>query len=118
MTDIRVGVVPKLSSLVGPSMGAMVGGAVHDIVTTRSSDAINEAMARLTKVEKESTANQVLQECVESLTKENELLQARYDLLLGKYMELVDRVVGLLPPVKAHGNHEGEESTCPKAELL
>lgn len=83
-----------------------------------SATVVNEVSERLTKIEKESAANQVLQECVESLVKENEVLQARYDLLLGKYMELVDRVAGLLPPAKAHGNHESEESTCPKPELL
>lgn len=104
--------VSALRGVIGSSIGATVGGV-------SAANAAHVAMTdHLAALEREGTATQVLQECVESLVKENEVLQARYDLLLGKYMELVDRVVGLLPPAKAHGNHESEESTCPKSELL
>jgi hypothetical protein len=111
---------PAFPGIVGGLGGAIVGlrDSVSEQYLDSSATVVNEVSERLTRIEKESAANQVLQECVESLVKENETLQARYDLLLGKYMELVDRVAGLLPPVKAHGKHESAKSTCPKPELL
>lgn len=101
-------------------MAAGVGYAIAPLSST-----VNEVASRLVKLEQEGTANSVLLGCVESLLEENrrvceekDAAQAKYDLLLGKYMELVDRVAGLLPPVKAHEIAEDAESTCMAPRLL